>query len=134
MNSVGARCRGFTLLEVLVAFLVLSLSLGVIMQILSLSARNTHAAENRQHALILAESKMAELLAEPELFTGSRRGEFNGKYRWEADSGVWEFPDTDSGISYQLIPYRVTLDVLWSEAPGHRIRLSSVQLVSDDGL
>ncbi len=54
--------RGFTLLEVLVAFLILSLSMSVLMRIVSQSLNSMAVAERHQVALQLAESKLAEVL------------------------------------------------------------------------
>ena len=60
----GYSARGFTLLEVLVAFLILSLTMGVLMRIVSQSIGSLGTAEQHQVALQLAESKLVEVLAE----------------------------------------------------------------------
>jgi general secretion pathway protein I len=54
------RARGFSLLEVIVAFAVLSLAMGAGMALLSQSLRNVRVAHDHVHAAALAESLLAE--------------------------------------------------------------------------
>jgi len=60
---VPAICRsgqsGFSLLEVLVAFVVLALSLAVLYQAVGGSVRNVAEAERRAYALLLAQSLLS---------------------------------------------------------------------------
>lgn len=121
-------------MEVLVAFLILSLSLGVIMNILSLSASTAHLTDSRQRALLFAESKMAELAVDPDLKSGVSQGEFDEKFRWEASITEWEFPDYDPSLSTTVTPYQITLAVSWSDLPTERITLHSVHLVMGESL
>lgn len=53
------RGRGFSLIEMLVAMVVLSLSLGVLYQASSGATRNVRVAANYVKALLIAESLMA---------------------------------------------------------------------------
>lgn len=134
MNSLSRKCRGFTLIEVLVAFIVLSMSLGVIMNILSLSMRTSRVANNHQHALLLAESKMAELVAEHELRVGRYDGQFEEPFEWNAEIESWEFPDQELGTVYTLTSYRVQITVSWGERNPQRLSLSTIHLVSESEL
>jgi len=122
------------LLEVLVAFVVLSASLGVVMNILSASMSNTDFAQRNQHALVLAESRMAALVAEPELEVGTLEGEFEAPYRWEALVEEWEFPEQQTASKYTLMPYLVRVAVIWGEHDSQQVVLTTVYLGNEDAL
>lgn len=125
---------GFTLIEVLVAFIVLAMSLGVIMNIFSLSMRTTATAESKQYALLLAESKMDELTGEPEVSAGRSAGEFDDTYSWKARIEPWEFPDQDPVTVYPFTPYLVEVTVQWGESEAQELMISAIHLVSEDEL
>jgi general secretion pathway protein I len=72
---------GFTLLEVLVAFVILALSLGAVYQAFGIGARNARVAEAYTVAALLAESRLTAAGIEAPLFAGTAEGEF-GRYRW----------------------------------------------------
>ena len=74
--------RGFSLLEVLVAFAILAIALGVIMQIFSTGLRNVMVGEDYTRAILLAQSKLASLGAEESLQPGEQTGAFDEGYRW----------------------------------------------------
>ena len=79
--------RGLTLLEVLVAALVLAVGLLGTMDVVARSAVAARAVDDRTRALLFARSKMEEILKEPILQTGSDRGEgvdTSTDYDWEA--------------------------------------------------
>jgi type II secretion system protein I len=74
--------RGFSLLEVLVAFAILAIALGVIMQIFSTGLRNVTVGEDYTRAILLAQSKLASLGTEESLQPGEQTGAFDEGYRW----------------------------------------------------
>lgn len=83
-NKALRRTRsraGFTLLEVLVAFVILSLSLGAVYQAFGIGARNARAAEAYTVAALLAESQLAAVGIEAPLFPGTTEGEF-ARFNW----------------------------------------------------
>lgn len=77
------RQSGFSLLEVLVAFVILALSLGVIMRIFSTSLNNIGRSERATVAVEVARSALARLGVEEPLSEGELSGEDAG-YRWTA--------------------------------------------------
>jgi type IV pilus modification protein PilV len=79
--------RGVTLLEMLVAGLVLAIGLLGALEVIARCAATTRAAEDRARALMFARSKMEEILKEPVLQVGSDRGQGVDQttdYDWEA--------------------------------------------------
>jgi general secretion pathway protein I len=79
---VKHTCRGFSLLEVLVAFIILSLALGVLMRIFSGGLGNIGAAEHYSRAVAIAESQLAAAGVESPLTEGENAGEVENGYRW----------------------------------------------------
>jgi general secretion pathway protein I len=74
---------GFTLLEVLLAFLVFALSFAVTLEILTGSIRNTARARENTEAALIAQSLMDQVGLDIPVEAGrSLQGE-EGNYRWE---------------------------------------------------
>lgn len=74
--------RGFSLLEILVAFSILALSLGVLMQIFSGSLRNADVTRDQAQAVALAQSLLALTGMEATLTAGQSAGVLDEKFRW----------------------------------------------------
>lgn len=104
---------GFSLLEVLVAFAILALSLGILMQIFSTSGRAAVLGDHYARAAELAESTLALVGSEYPLEPGRFDGEQAG-YGWRVDVQVYE-PGLQQPPK-QLHPYKVTVTVYWAEA------------------
>ena len=77
-----ARQRGFSLLEILVAFTILALSLGVLMQIFSGSLSNADVTRDQAQAVLLAQSLLASAGVEATLVPGESAGVLDDKFRW----------------------------------------------------
>jgi general secretion pathway protein I len=125
----AGRQGGFTLLEVLVAFVVLALSLGVILQIFSLTMRTTDSASARQQALLLAESRMAELSAHNELRSGRDQGRIDDRFDWTSKVERFEFPDQDPALESLWVPYKVDVTVHWNG--NQELTLTTLRLVNE---
>lgn len=111
------RSRGFTLIEILAAFLVFALSFAVIMQIMSSSLRNTRVAGDLTHAALYAQSKMDMLGIDAPVEEGADSGEFDQRYRWEMQTELYTVDD-ERGIDPETIPvdmYRIMLTVYWQK-------------------
>lgn len=61
------RPSGFTLLEVLVALVLMATAVVVVLQLFSSGLRSIHASEDMAFASLKAEAKMAEFLEDPAL-------------------------------------------------------------------
>lgn len=111
------RQKGFTLLEVLVAFIVFVLIFGAVLDALGMALRNTRRSAEVSEAALWAQSKLDAIGTIEELEDGSDRGEFNRQFRWQLDIRKQEVPRTD-GLSADSFPvelYRVDLAVTWGE-------------------
>src|SRR6476646_4743401 len=76
------HCRGMTLMEVLVAFVVLSLTMGVILHIFSGGMRNSNMADSYSRAIFLAQSRLAAVGVERPLVVGEESGQVGPGLQW----------------------------------------------------
>jgi general secretion pathway protein I len=106
------RQRGFSLLEMLVAFAIMAMSLGMIYRVAGGSARNLSDTAQTEHAVWLAESLLA---SRNHLFTEgwNEDGEVEG-FKWSVRSRPY-----DSGVAVPLaVPlHEVRLSIRWDARP-----------------
>jgi len=122
------QSRGMTLIEVLVAFVVLSVTLAVILQIFTGGMRNARLADSYSRAVFLAESKLAAVGVERPLLAGDDAGQMVDM-QWHVNVQ----PVDDGGVADRLLLpsrlYQVSVRVAWNEG-GHdrQILLESLRL------
>ncbi|MBK1722103.1 type IV pilus modification PilV family protein [Thiocystis violacea] len=109
------RERGFSLLEVLVAFAILAISLGVMMQIFSRATITTIASAQYSQAATLAESVLNEVGGDLPLEEGSSSGETPSGFQWELTIQAVDVSD-QYFTEPPATPYRVISTVLWHDA------------------
>jgi len=127
------RCGGFTLLEVLAAFVVFALAYTTLLQVFSGGVRSTILSQEYTEAVLLAQSKIAELGVEEPLRTGGDGGDFDDKYRWELEVTEWETGGSFSSGSSQTELLHVTLTVLWgNDDRENRATLDTLRTISAD--
>jgi general secretion pathway protein I len=101
------------LIEVLVAFSLLSLALAVILQLFSTGLRNAAAIEKQTQAVVLADSILASVGNEVALIEGDTNGE-EGEFRWRLS--ILPVPDETPYVTAVANPaqlYQVYLSVQW---------------------
>ena len=135
MNKSRAGQTGFSLLEVLVAFVILATSLGIIMQIFTLSARTSRTAEQYQIAALVAESRIAELLALPVIEPGHDNGVVDrgtgsslSTFEWESEVSTFFFPDDPVVTDPVYTPYLIKISVNWGTNRAQHFSLSTIRL------
>jgi len=137
--AVGSSQRGYTLIEVLVAFAVLAGALTLLLGILTGASRQVRWADQAGRAALHAQSLLDQAgIGEP-LQPGQREGDFeDGRYQWTLAVEHWRDPAVpppatlDPGAPRLM---RLQLDVRWGDGgPRERLRLESLRLVTPDPL
>lgn len=129
-NKVTAhnRMQGFSLLEVLVAFSILSISLGVLMQIFSGGMRSVQVAGNYSQAADLAETVLALAGTEWPVDGGGHSGNTASGLQWVLEVVPYQFSDFVAPPQ-NIDIYQVVARVAWSDiGGGHEITLSSLRM------
>lgn len=123
ISQVPSRSqRGFTLLEVLVAFVILAFTLAIIYQAAGGSVRGTIKGEQQTYALTLAESVLNNFRSVPEGGM-ARSGELENGYRWQLEATTRPVPEEQRNRT--AVPlYDVRVRVEWDGGAG--VTLSSV--------
>jgi len=122
------RQRGFSLLELMLAFALLTVALGMLIAILGGGLAQVRQSADATGAALHAQSLLDQLGVMGALEAGTSSGEFaDGRYRWELEIARIEDPAPPArdpaavpieSVGRQLgepILYRVQLDVSWGE-------------------
>ncbi|QLQ32450.1 MAG: type II secretion system minor pseudopilin GspI [Candidatus Thiothrix singaporensis] len=113
--------KGFSLLEVLVAFVVMGLVVGVILQLFGSSMRGVALSDEYSFAVQVAESRMAAVGREIPVEEGDSSGEEKGSgYRWEVRMEPIKLDDKQEKLSIPLQLYQVDVAVTWKT--GEKVR------------
>lgn len=110
---------GFTLIEILVSMVILTLCLVVIMELFSGSLKGGRVSSEYLQAVFHAREKMEEILMAPELSAGSMEGRFPDNSLWSVE--ITPFVEDESVMPTGSVRlFRIALEVRWKE--GHRQR------------
>lgn len=116
--------RGFSLIEVLVAFVILALVATALFNLFSSSLNNASAAEEWSRAVQVAESRLASAAAAQPLKEATERGtELEGRVKWETTVAFYTSPDIDPDLdkaseSLATRLYRITCEVRYTGGDG----------------
>ena len=86
--------KGFSLIEVLVAFVVMGLVVGTLLQLFGSSMRSVALSDEYSFAVQVAESRLAAIGSEIKVEDGNVSGEEKGSgYRWTVSMSPIELSD-----------------------------------------
>jgi general secretion pathway protein I len=118
---------GFTLIEVLVALVVLAITFGFAYDALSGALGWTERSQNTQKALTIAESMLHRVGNDIPLEDGSLAGRTGDGFTWQIDTTP--YGDTSNAAAGPLVGHQVEIVVGWTEHRNARhVRLLSVRL------
>ena len=123
--------RGFTLLEVVVAFVIAALALAVMFKIATDLQQASAISARYEEAEVRAKSHLAMATEGGSLMPGNWSGDDGGSYRWQLNvrpiSQATAEPNGGSHIPIAL--YDVSVSITWSEG-GHtrEVRLDTEQI------
>lgn len=130
------RSRGFSLLEVLVAFVILALVATALFGLFSGALGNASASEDWSRAMLFAESRLAAAANPQTLQAAVERGsDDEGRVKWETRVTAWEAPGVDpelARLSETMATglYRIEVDVSFPGVAGgeRKFSLATVKL------
>ncbi|MGR8932962.1 MAG: type IV pilus modification PilV family protein [Gammaproteobacteria bacterium] len=124
MSNVNKRPflqQGFSLLEILVAFAILSLFLGVLLNIFSGGVRGADVTGQYARAVQVAESVLASVGHDVALETNALSGVTDGIYRWTLIIEPFTPPEADwQAEKSPLQAYQIRAIVTWASGLNER--------------
>ena len=104
--------RGFTLIETLIATMILAVGIVTVLQLFSGGLRSVEASEKYTRAIFHAREKMDQFLMEDTLTEGILEGEFDDGYRWRAQ--IYEIAEEGKpNLSVNRVDLRLVVE--WTE-------------------
>ncbi|HVJ51883.1 MAG TPA: prepilin-type N-terminal cleavage/methylation domain-containing protein [Aliidongia sp.] len=133
--------RGFTLLELLIAFVIASFALGILFQAASGGMLLVHAAGRYEEAVSRATSHLAPLERDAILTEGETSGDDGGGFHWHLAitpvAGL-TLPSADAAAPGARLPtlFSIEVAILWTENERRRevvLRTERMALPADRG-
>ncbi len=125
--------QGFSLLEILIAFSILAVSLTILLKIFSAGVNTAVVAEDYTAAVQIAESLMVTTGVETPLVAGQNSGIENEKYHWLIDVSPFEFnPENVERTTITAVLFKVQVIVSWGNdnANDRQVKLTTLKLIN----
>jgi general secretion pathway protein I len=146
LPATGYRTRGFTLIELIAAFVIFALGFGVLLQILGGSLHTTTQSVDESKAAMWAQTVLdTQGIGEP-LEEGTSRGRFDDQYSWELRVQKYDPPPAQTtvapigsasanGLITQVTPnldmFQLELVVSWgNQFLMHRAHFATVRVMN----
>ena len=134
-RQLDVRQSGYSLIEVLVAFMILALALTVLLRIFSGGLRNVSVSSDYAVATLIAESRLAAAGIDVPLTPGETSGTEGERFEWTVsvqDYQPWPgYRSAAKGVD----AYQVTVTVEWPNGNNtRRVGLSTIRLRSEGGV
>lgn len=127
----SSSARGFTLIEVLVAFAILALTLAALLQVFATGLRSADAIDRHLMATMLARSVLDDVGTEIPIVAGEQSAEIEQGYRWTVrilPSGT--IPPV-AEAEWVTVPYEVQVEIAWNGRP--ITTLTTLRLAAEPG-
>lgn len=132
MINATENNRGFTLIEVLVSFVILALALTTLFRAISGGLVNIGAVDLKTEALGVAQSRLAEVGHSIPLEAGETQGNIQGRYNWKVQVKNYEKQKGAKSIASAFWVEVIVSDVKKPDVPA--IILRSLKLKQKERL
>ena len=127
------RQHGFTLIEVVAAFSLLAVGLGIMMQIAVGAMRQARSASEFTEASLYAQSLLDSAGVGERLEEGGDSGRFGERYAWNLEVTPYEVP-SETSLDSATVPvalYRLDLTVRWERGRNeHEVHFSTLRALT----
>ncbi len=125
--------RGFTLLEVLLAVIILGLSITAILQQFSVALRAGGTSRDVSRAVLYAREKLEELKMAQDLPAASGSGTFEDGYTWETRVMPYSIPEPEGEQVTEQLKHEIlqlTARVTWQYGTQEKlVELTTLKMV-----
>ncbi|MEP6702523.1 MAG: prepilin-type N-terminal cleavage/methylation domain-containing protein [Betaproteobacteria bacterium] len=128
--------RGFTLLEILVAFVVLTVGVGILYRTFSTGLSSVDTITGYNEAIAIAEAKLGALGLEKPLAEGEESGTTDDhRYDWRVAVQLYtppgDNPDQPGGFISPQQMFRATVTVTWNQRGSQKrsVELSTLRMM-----
>lgn len=126
--------QGFTLLEVLLAVMILGLSIVAILQQFSVALRAGSTSQDVTRAVLHAKEKLEELKIKKNPAESSESGSFDDGYNWQTHVAIYLLPEiegestAEDSLKHEI--FQLTSTVTWQSGEQEKqIELSTLKTV-----
>lgn len=124
-NRGKRNAGGFTLLEVMLAFVIFALSFATVLEIMAGSMRSVRRASDDTEVALLAQSVMDQVGTEIPVEEGQYSGTSMDRYQWQL--GIYLYAESGDDVGTQELAemsgielYQVELDIDWESGRRQR--------------
>ena len=122
--------RGFSLLEVIAALLLLAITFTALMKVAGGAIGLTQRAADRSEAAMWARSLLDSVFVMEPVRVGTQSGRFDSKFRWQLQVTRWD-PNGRPQPNQPLQMYRLDLTVSWQgQGHPHTARFDTLRLAN----
>ncbi|MEW8624236.1 MAG: prepilin-type N-terminal cleavage/methylation domain-containing protein [Candidatus Thiodiazotropha sp.] len=121
-----SKSEGMSLIEVLVAFVILAMTMSVILRINSGAVRNHQVASQYFDAVSIAQTRLEQMSAEIEAESYSEQGTDLDTYSWSYLRQPYSWDDAKL-VALPIVPVEEILKISW-DAPGGTRELSFTRI------
>jgi type II secretion system protein I len=115
MKKIRRLQQGFTVIEVVIAFVILSIVTVVAVSVVTQNTMRTHRIEKQLIAMEVAENALAQIngniIFEKLQIGGEYQGETNNGYKWKAAVNTYNLQTSAGGTNRILPLWKVNLQV-----------------------
>ncbi|MCU7919546.1 MAG: prepilin-type N-terminal cleavage/methylation domain-containing protein [Candidatus Thiodiazotropha sp. (ex Dulcina madagascariensis)] len=132
MNMINPKSEGMSLIEVLVAFVILSMTMSVILRINSTTLRNHQVSAQYLKAVRIARSRLEQMAVEVQEADAARQGVDEGVYHWRYRRQPHDAWDEERLLAVSLLPIEETITLSWDGLGGERrVSFTRIGVVRD---
>ena len=125
------QVRGFSLLEVIAATLLLAIAFAALMQVAGGSMALTRNADDHSQAALWARSLLDTVDITTPLQAGTSEGKFDDRYRWRLVVTPWSAGPADANAPMRMV--KLDLEVFWgARAREHSAHFSTLRVLGPE--